>query len=244
MSLPKMPGKGDQTKKLTMLAKKIKQAGKKIAEDEINKSYVLDEYEDYGTIIVISDSGFEAILIGNVERNYKYGFMYLYAAESGKRNSFPSIKQIAELLELVLKKEKIPSGIYHEWDEMNSIEKQLNYFSRIVSRMAGIKEVGTIHIYSHYEYEDYPLFFLSVHLTEKERMLFIKHFSFWYGNTDQDTETYSLEFSIIINMLLSNSVVLNPKYLLLEEVLDDILMLLPEQEREQYYNTYFEVKDF
>lgn len=48
--------------KIYELAKKIKEAGRIIAEDDINKDYYIDGYMSDDTIIVTSDSGYEAIL--------------------------------------------------------------------------------------------------------------------------------------------------------------------------------------
>ena len=50
--------------KIYELAKKIKEAGRIIAEDDINKDYYIDGYMSDDTIIVTSDSGYEAIYIG------------------------------------------------------------------------------------------------------------------------------------------------------------------------------------
>lgn len=49
--------------KIYELAKKIKEAGRIIAEDDINKDYYIDGYMSDDTIIVTSDSGYEAIFI-------------------------------------------------------------------------------------------------------------------------------------------------------------------------------------
>ena len=52
--------------KIYELAKKIKEAGRIIAEDDINKDYYIDGYMSDDTIIVTSDSGYEAIYIGSI----------------------------------------------------------------------------------------------------------------------------------------------------------------------------------
>lgn len=54
--------------KIYELAKKIKEAGRIIAEDDINKDYYIDGYMSDDTIIVTSDSGYEAIYYSATQR--------------------------------------------------------------------------------------------------------------------------------------------------------------------------------
>lgn len=127
--------------KLITLAKKIVKAGKDIAKDEINKEYCAAHSSD-GTITVISDSGFEAILIGNDERGSRDGYMYLYFKNTSQTNSFPSSKAIAKLLMQVVLEFPLPQGkgtaAYHDWPEYGGIPKQLHYFSELVQTFAGL----------------------------------------------------------------------------------------------------------
>ena len=62
------------------------------------------------TIIVTSDSGYEAIYIGSIFSDSKKAYMCLYTNNTPKRNSYPSTKEIARLLTLVVKGEKLPEG--------------------------------------------------------------------------------------------------------------------------------------
>ena len=96
--------------KIYELAKKIKEAGRIIAEDDINKDYYIDGYMSDDTIIVTSDSGYEAIYIGSIFSDSKKAYMCLYTNNTPKRNSYPSTKEIARLLTLVVKGEKLPEG--------------------------------------------------------------------------------------------------------------------------------------
>lgn len=121
----------------TKLAKRIKQAGKEIAEDHINKDYLLEgTYRD--SIVVKSDSGFEAIIIGDRERN-NMGYLYLYYNATPKRNSFPSQTEIARLLKMVAEKQMLGQGkeksAYCFCTGVKK-EEQLEYFASIVKRMA------------------------------------------------------------------------------------------------------------
>lgn len=128
-------------KNILMLAKKISKAGRIIAKDSISKDYNVGSIGS-GAIIVRSDSGYEAIYIGNLEGRNTDGYMCLYTNNTPKRNSFPNSEIIAELLEQVVKKEKLETGegkaMYYDWEEYGGIEKQLNYFSEIVCKLANI----------------------------------------------------------------------------------------------------------
>lgn len=82
--------------------------------------------------------------------------------------------------------------------------------------------------FEHYEYERKPLYFLEQRMTESQKLDLIYQFDEWYGNTDQDTTVWALEFQIIVRMLLQGYLVINPYYLALEEVLTDILDCLQD----------------
>lgn len=51
--------------------------------------------------------------------------------------------------------------------------------------------------FEHYEYEGQPLYFLEQPMTEKQKLDLIQKFDEWYGNTDQETTVWALEFQII-----------------------------------------------
>lgn len=86
--------------------------------------------------------------------------------------------------------------------------------------------------YSHYEYEGFPLFILCAG-TLCNRIGFpnvvdiIASLDEWYGNTEQETTEWALEFEIWVRFLLTDgSIILNPKHLALDEVMDEFLELL------------------
>lgn len=119
------------------LAKRIKRAGKEIAKDHINKDYLLEcTYRD--TIIVRSDSGFEAIIIGDIDRS-DMGYMYLYYNNIPKENSYPTQIALARLLKSVAEKqmleEKEGKAAYYFCEDVEK-DIQLEYFANIVRRMA------------------------------------------------------------------------------------------------------------
>lgn len=127
--------------KIYELAKRIKEAGRIIAKDDIYKDYYIDGNRSDDTIIVTSDSGYEAIYIGNTFSDSKKSYMCLYTNNASKRNSYPSTKEIARLLVRVAKGEKLPEGegkaaYFH--CEKDDLQKQLKYFAEVVCKMAGI----------------------------------------------------------------------------------------------------------
>lgn len=70
------------------------------------------------------------------------GYMCLYTNNTPKRNSFPSTNEITELLYKILKKEKLETGegkaAYFDWKEFGGLDKQLCYFSKVISELSGI----------------------------------------------------------------------------------------------------------
>lgn len=101
----------------------------------------------------------------------------------------------------------------------------------------------SIIVYSHYEYEDSPLFILRAG-TPCNRAEFynaadiLAALDEWYGNTEQETTEWALEFEIWARfLLLDGGLILNPQHLALEEVKDEFLELLndgPENIRTRY----------
>lgn len=68
--------------------------------------------------------------------------MCLYTNNISKRNSYLSTKEIARLLALVAKGEKLPEGegkASYFYDGKADLEKQLKYFAEVVRKMADIK---------------------------------------------------------------------------------------------------------
>ena len=128
-------------KKLLELARDISRAGKEIAYDRICKNYRIG----YGRniITVTSDSGYEAICIGDTCLPHRKGYMCLHTNNTEKKNSFPRIRELAKLLEAVANKEKLPEGegkaAYYDWEEFGGMEKQLEYFSRVVKNLANLR---------------------------------------------------------------------------------------------------------
>lgn len=68
--------------------------------------------------------------------------MCLYTNNTEKINSFPGVRTLAKLLEAVMNKEKLPEGegkaSYHDWEEYGGMEKQLEYFSRVIKNLADL----------------------------------------------------------------------------------------------------------
>ncbi len=97
--------------------------------------------------------------------------------------------------------------------------------------------------YNFYEFEDYPLYFIKIRLDKDERVRLLQQFDLWYAGTDQETKQYALEFAVIVRMLLDDAIVLNPKYLALGEVLDEMLSLIPDSKRKLYHEHFLKIQD-
>lgn len=127
--------------KIYALAKKISKAGEIIAKDSCNKDYYIGGYKDHDNIIVTSDGGYEAIYIGTIANvPESRGYMCLYTNNTSQRNSYPSVDEIASLLESVKNKEKLieneGKAAYFNWEEFGNMDKQLDYFAEVVCKMA------------------------------------------------------------------------------------------------------------
>lgn len=127
--------------KIYELAKKIEEAGRSIAWDDMyyNEYNLSDRSTD--TIIVINDRGYEAIYIGSISGGSDNGYMCLYTKNPPKDDSFPSTEEIVRLLALVAKGEKLPEGEGKAkyFDDFGDMKEQLKYFSEVVCKMAGIE---------------------------------------------------------------------------------------------------------
>ncbi|MBQ3011408.1 MAG: hypothetical protein IJA20_02170 [Methanocorpusculum sp.] len=74
---------------------------------------------------------------------------------------------------------------------------------------------STLRFWAYGEYKDHTLCFVDIgHPTPEQVVRILSQYDEWYGNTDQDTEVYALEYQILTRMLLcDNKLLLNPKYL-------------------------------
>lgn len=65
--------------------------------------------------------------------------MALYRKNTGKRNTYPNSCKIAKLLEKVVAKERLDEGegkaAYYDWSEFGGMERQLEYFSRVIKNL-------------------------------------------------------------------------------------------------------------
>ena len=58
------------------------------------------------------------------------------------------------------------------------------------------------------------------------------------GDTTQDSEEFSFEFLVVTRGIMAGDVVINPKYLLLGDCLEELVELLPEDQRQIYEDDY------
>lgn len=90
--------------------------------------------------------------------------------------------------------------------------------------------------WANYEYEDRPLCFVRLEdkLPADAIVRILSLFDLWYGNTDQETTDWALEFQLLARMLLSDDALLvNFKYLELpDECLDELTDILSDVDSE------------
>lgn len=85
--------------------------------------------------------------------------------------------------------------------------------------------------YDRYDYQGRPLYFSKVQLSESQKLQLIFKFNEWYGNTDQATTVWALEYEIIVRMILAGYLVINPFHLEIDDVkkeMEAIIAHIPE----------------
>lgn len=87
------------------------------------------------------------------------------------------------------------------------------------------------------------LVFVSLDLDREQRYNLISKFEEWYWDTDQDIETYALEFVFVVKKLLSGMLVINPKFLRLDDVLEELKSNLSQLQQAVYLAVFNAVKD-
>ena len=78
------------------------------------------------------------------------------------------------------------------------------------------------------------LYFMDMELTDEEQVRMICQLNQWYSDTDQDVEGFVEEFYWFVIGIMDDMILLNPRYLLLEEVMEQFLLLMPETRRRCY----------
>lgn len=70
-------------------------------------------------------------------------------------------------------------------------------------------------LWDNYGYQSRPLFFLTIpNLSDKQILNLLRWFEVAYGNTEQETPVWALEFEVLTrNLIHSRALVLNPRYL-------------------------------
>lgn len=89
-----------------------------------------------------------------------------------------------------------------------------------------------------YEEMDYPLAFVELHnLRNKEIVEILSMFDTLYGDTDQDTEEWALEFQVLTRLLVKHhAILINPKYLALNEAVEEFQRILGKEKFERFQN--------
>ena len=85
-----------------------------------------------------------------------------------------------------------------------------------------------IGFYDNFEFEEYPLAFIPLHsLTAEQKLALLTELDLLYGDTDQDTTDYALEYQVVMRMLLHESwFPINLKYLALPECVSSFKAVL------------------
>lgn len=72
-------------------------------------------------------------------------------------------------------------------------------------------------------------------MQDYQLLAIVKTLNQWYNDTDQDISEWASEFELIFRMLaVENALVLNPKYLALDEVMNEFLAHLSPEGRVEY----------
>lgn len=94
---------------------------------------------------------------------------------------------------------------------------QINYEDNSVNAIVNGKKNVMLWIYPYYEYEEDPLLFIPLpEIYDSQKIALISQYEEWYGNTNQSTTDWALEFEVFVRMLLDNHLIVNPKYLELD----------------------------
>lgn len=80
--------------------------------------------------------------------------------------------------------------------------------------------------YDRGDYQDRPLYFSKVQLSESQQLQLIFKFNEWYGNTNQATTVWALEYEIIVRMILAGYLVINPIHLAIDDVKKEIEVII------------------
>lgn len=93
-----------------------------------------------------------------------------------------------------------------------------------------------------YAYDEYaengnPLIFMRIPLSTEDKVRLWTEFDLWYANTAQETVDYAFELYLIARYILHDGALpLNPRHLMIVEILKDICAMLPESYQKVYYN--------
>lgn len=99
-----------------------------------------------------------------------------------------------------------------------------NVYMLLSSEIADVKISAVV--YDYYEYESCPLLFIPQSIPDHAKLLLIGKFDEWYGDIDQDTADWALEFQIVVRMILHGFLIINPAYLAIEDILTELLDIL------------------
>ena len=95
-------------------------------------------------------------------------------------------------------------------------ENNLDGTATILSNKNVLGEAA-IFAFNSYEYAE-PLYFVELpKISAYQKITLLAMFDTWYGDTDQETTKWALEYQLLTRMLVKeNALILNPKYLELD----------------------------
>ncbi len=96
------------------------------------------------------------------------------------------------------------------------LENSLDGTATILSNKNVLGEAA-IFAFNSYEYAE-PLYFVELpKISAYQKITLLAMFDTWYGDTDQETTKWALEYQLLTRMLVKeNALILNPKYLELD----------------------------
>ncbi len=103
------------------------------------------------------------------------------------------------------------------------LENSLDGTATILSNKNVLGEAA-IFAFNSYEYAE-PLYFVELpKISAYQKITLLAMFDTWYGDTDQETTKWALEYQLLTRMLVKeNALILNPKHLELDlDILEKI----------------------
>lgn len=96
-----------------------------------------DEKQDMDVFQIINDSGFRAILVGDVRGSgykNKIGYMYLWHTND-ENEKYPTQAALTKMLKAILQKEEYPTFTYYDNSDGFNRDEQKEFYKSIVEKI-------------------------------------------------------------------------------------------------------------